>query len=136
MQCLDSTTSCETAKGWQEYLIRGFKSQSFARAVVQSIHDHVNLLLSHRRQVTLFRQVLPDQAISVFVTSPLATRIGPAEVRQAAHLPVDLFVSGKLAAVVRRHGLDPVSHRFEKPDHGPASALSARFIEQGNHHIA
>jgi len=51
-------------------------------------------------------------------------------------MPVKLFVAGKLAAVVCRDRLNPVRHRFEKPNHGPASALGARPVEQGNHHIA
>ena len=48
-------------------LMRGFKSQYFSRAGIQSIFNHFEVFIRHRRQMALFRNVLPSQTIVVFI---------------------------------------------------------------------
>ena len=58
----------------------GFKVQSFSWSFVELAGDFVELGLGELRQVGAFRKVLAQQAIGIFVRSPLPGALGVTEV--------------------------------------------------------
>lgn len=58
------------------YLIRGFKPKAFPRAIIQFVHDLLNLLLSDGGKGPLLGEILPNEPIRVFIEPAFPSRIG------------------------------------------------------------
>jgi hypothetical protein len=66
----DSTDKCNRWVGAKEYPVGHFESQTFPQAVVEFVHDPVNLHMGDGREVMFLREVLANGPL-VFSFNPL-----------------------------------------------------------------
>ena len=81
------------------------KRQALSRSMIEPVHTMVYLCVRKRIQGHAFRYILANQAIRVFVESPLPGMIGMRKIDGRLHRLADPDMVGKLFAVVRRNGL-------------------------------
>ena len=73
--------------------------------MIEPIHNMMYLFVRQRVEGHAFRYILANQAISIFVESPLPGMIGMRKIYGRLHRLADPDMMGKLFAVVRRNGL-------------------------------
>jgi hypothetical protein len=91
---------------------------SFAGSVVQLPRDRVASGLGEIIHAAAFPQILPDQSVGIFVSSPLPRVVGVGEVELHAGLFLQIAVGVKLAAIVggdRQESLRVLLHQFAEP---------------------
>ena len=87
---------------------------SFAGSVVQLPCDRVASGLGEIIHAAAFPQILPDQSVGIFVSSPLPRVVGVGEVELHACLFLQIAVGVKLAAIVggdRREAFGVLRHQ-------------------------
>jgi hypothetical protein len=99
-----------------EILCRRSKSQSFARAIIQSILDHLNFVFSYICHLALLWHVFPHQASEVLSGASLPTGTGPDKVTRAAQRIIIHGVPAKFFAEVIVQRLDTGFKRLERLD--------------------
>src|SRR5471032_318723 len=116
---------------------RGFPTECLARPGIERKRDGVELLLGIDRQVAALGHVLAQQAIGIFVRSPLprAVRIGKIDLNAGA-LGED-FVAMHFAPLIVGHGLAKlgrltIEHGRETVDDGSGTGI----VHLGQHHEA
>jgi hypothetical protein len=70
----DSTRKCNSGElglGIEEHLVRSSESQRFSWPMIEPVHDEVKLLIGDGVEPSGLGQVLPDQAVDVFIQAPL-----------------------------------------------------------------
>src|SRR5690606_15889431 len=82
-----------------------FEVEALAWTDIEFVSDSIQLLLAVGRQVSAFRQVLPDQPIDVFVAPALPGAVWVTKIDRHASLSRDLGMPGHLASLVIRHAL-------------------------------
>ncbi len=50
--------------------MRGFQARAFTWAVVEAVHGVVKFRLRDRREIAVLREVLPNQAVGIFIGPP------------------------------------------------------------------
>ena len=88
------------------YHIGRLKAQTFSWPGVQAVLNQGDLIRCDLGKRHFLREVLPDQAVSVFVESAFPTVIRRGEVTFTAEFCGDPLVVGELLAVIKREGLD------------------------------
>jgi hypothetical protein len=88
------------------YHIGRLETQTFSWPGVEAMLDPHDLVCCDLGERHFFREVLPDQAIGVFVESAFPTVIGFGKVALAAEFCSDSLVASELLAIVKRDGLD------------------------------
>ena len=88
------------------YHIGRLEAQTFSWPVIQSVLDQRDLIRCDLGKRHFLREVLPDQAVSVFVESAFPTVIRLGEVTFTAEFCGDPLVVDELLAVIKREGLD------------------------------
>ena len=81
------------------------KRQALTRSMIEPIHNMMYLCVRQRVEGHAFRYILANQAIRVFVESPLPGMIGMRKIYGRLHRLANPDMMGKLFAVVRRKGL-------------------------------
>jgi hypothetical protein len=92
-----------------EYFKGRFESKGFSGSVVQAVHDKVQLFVGDLSEVGFFGQVLPDQAVDLFVEPPLAGAVGIGEKDAGAEFFGDGFMAGEFLAVVHGDSMEFVA---------------------------
>ena len=111
------------------------KRQALTRSMIEPIHN-IMMYLCVRQRVEghAFRYILANQAISVFVESPLPGMIGMRKIYGRLHRLANPDMMGKLFAVVRRNGLGMRFMGLKQPNGGLGNCLSlfgSYFVQQG-----
>ena len=104
------------------------KRQALTRSMIEPIHNMMYLCVRQRVEGHAFRYILANQAISVFVESPLPGMIGMRKIYGRLHRLADPDMMGKLFAVVRRNGLGMRFMGLKQPYIGPQK--SDQWIRQ------
>ncbi|WNM64000.1 hypothetical protein PQG83_09660 [Candidatus Nitrospira neomarina] len=65
-------------------MIRSFRPKAFPRAIIQFIHDLLNLLLSEGGKGPVFEEILANEPIRVFIEPAFPSRVGMG--KEEAHL--------------------------------------------------
>ena len=99
-----------------KHLCRRPKSQSFARAIIQSVFDHFNFLVVYVFHRTLLRHILAQQTIEVLVRPTLPTGKRSGKVARTIQRFVNQRMSAELFVVVVGQRLDPGLEGRERLD--------------------
>lgn len=89
------------------------EAERLSRTVIEFIHGLIDFLLGHCGQVPVFREVLPDEAIGIFVQSALPGGIRMRKVDAGIKVTGHTFVVGELPSIVIGDGMYPVDMRRE-----------------------
>ena len=113
--------------GWDQCPGENLRRRTIAQHLPGPVIDPVlhcpDLGFRHHAEVRAFREVLADQAVGVFVQTPLPGMVGSGEMEIRRQRTGNRLVPRKLLAVVRREGMDPIPER--------PHALGQRFGHRG-----
>jgi len=132
----DSTRKCNSWLDAEEYLIWRFHAKTFSRAVVQFVHDGAKVAPGHSGEVRSLREILPNQAIAVFVCSPLPRSVGMCKVELRPQCLGDGAMFGKLPPVVRGQRVNMPGQRPQKAHDSLADCIGAFARHLSNHRQA
>lgn len=90
----------ERCRGVEEELRRGPKPQALSRPMVELIHGMRNLRVGHRRQIPVFRKVLANKAVGIFVQAAFPRGIRMREVDLGCKVTRHPCMVGELASIV------------------------------------
>lgn len=94
-----------------------------SRRVVEFVHDPLHLLVSDGGAITALREVVPNEAVGVFVEAALLGGIRMSEGEVSPQGLSNAFVRGESLAVVRSEGVNPPSQRLQQVENGSFGAL-------------
>ena len=80
--------------------------------MIQAVHHELELVIRDVSQIGIFREILADQAVDVFIEPALPSVIGIRKIDLGLEFSGDSFMSGELPAIV---GGDGMYHCEGKP---------------------
>lgn len=95
---------CNTDGRFIEDLERRSEAEPLARSCVKFARDGVAQVLAKAGHALTFRQVLPNQAVGVFVAAALPRVVRGGEVKDGAGMLLDLLVIVELRAIITGDG--------------------------------
>src|SRR4030043_1680247 len=99
--------------------------------MVQTFHDVVQFKVSDRCKITLFRNVLSDQAIHVFVCSSFPGGIRMSKKEIDLQFMCYPFMFSKLLAIISSDSMQAVRYWQEQVNHGMAHLVGSALFNFG-----
>src|SRR5919108_2876056 len=97
-----------------EHIKGCFEAQGFTGSEIQARHSKIHFLVGDLLEVTLLRKVLSEQTIGVFIGTTFPGSIGMSEVVFELEQLSDLFMIGKLLAMIGGQGMNLVPDRKQE----------------------
>ena len=96
--CLDSTCKCNR-RLTKEYLKRCFEIKALSRTPIECLHHEIYFFVADRYKIGVFREILTNQAIHVFVGPSFPSCIWMGEVEIGLQVLSNVFMMSKFLAV-------------------------------------
>ena len=112
---LDSSSKCNIVWFSKEYLIGCFIPKSFPWTIVESFHGVDQLLIRNGPKVPIFRKVLTDKTVGVFICPSFPGRVRMGKIKTAFQSLCDFLMISKLFSIIGCDCMNFVGNGVQQP---------------------